>query len=196
MNIIELTLKELIRRSNEFYEKTKGTNDEYNMYEEHVKYVYKYVLELSKNKSVDVEVLSLSALLHDVSMTDINLDRSKHNEYSSKIAYEFLIDNDYPEEKAMFVSKCILNHSSKRASFRTTEEERILVTSDGLSHFDNINTLYRFSKNVLKLNEEESLNYIKEKLSKDYEELIDEVKPIIEDKYMKIMNSENINEII
>ena len=59
MNIIDLTKNKIVKRSNSFYDKTKGTKDEYNMWDEHVKYVYKYVIELSKGKNVDVEVLSL-----------------------------------------------------------------------------------------------------------------------------------------
>ena len=80
--------------------------------------------------------------------------------------------------------------------YRTTEEENILVTADGLSHFDNLQTLYRFAKNVIGFNEEDSLKYIKEKLTKDYMELIDEVKPIIENKYRTIINARSIKEII
>ena len=137
-DIVNKMQQEIINRSNLFEEQTKGTKDEYNIYREHIQYVYKYVLLLSKDKNVDKEILELSALLHDISMTDINLDRSRHNEYGSLIAEQLLRDNNYPEDRVQFVKKCILNHSSKRAQFRTTEEEKILVDADGLSHFDSI----------------------------------------------------------
>lgn len=41
---------------------------------------------------------------------------------------------------------------------RTTEEERILVDADGLSHFDSINNLYSLAHNVVELNDEETIN--------------------------------------
>lgn len=81
----------------------KGTKGEYNMYREHVKYVYKYVVLLSENKNVDREVLELSALLHGISMTDKNLDRFKHNEYSSVIAEQLLRENNCPADKVQLV---------------------------------------------------------------------------------------------
>lgn len=65
-------------RSARFEEHTK---DEYNIFREHVQYVYKYVVMLSDGKNVDGEVLELAALLHDISMTDWTLDRSRHNEF-------------------------------------------------------------------------------------------------------------------
>lgn len=124
-DIVSKMKQEIINRSNSFEEQTKGTKDEYNIYREHIQYVYKYVCLLSKDKNVDHEVLELSALLHDIAMTDRNLDRAKHNEYGAEIAEQLLQENNYSENKVEFVKKCILNHSSKRAEYRTTEEEKI-----------------------------------------------------------------------
>ena len=104
--IVEKMKEEIISRSDSFEKQTKGTKDEYNIYKEHIQYVYYYVCLLSKDKDVDHEVLELSALLHDIAMTDINLDRSKHNEYGAEIAEQLLRENNYPEEKVQFVKKC------------------------------------------------------------------------------------------
>ena len=170
--------------------------DEYNIYREHIQYVYKYVCLLSKDKDVDHEVLELSALLHDIAMTDIALDRSKHNEYGSEIAETLLRENNYPEDKIQFVKKCILNHSSKRAEYRTTEEEKILVDADGLSHFDSINNLYSLARNVMELNDEDTIKFIQDKLTRDYNEISDELKYLIQDKYGKVMNAKKIEDIL
>ena len=151
--IVDKMKQEIITRSNLFEQQTKGTKDEYNIYREHVQYVYQYVLLLSKNKNVDKEVLELSALLHDIAMTDINLDRSNHNENGAIITEQLLRENNYPEDKVQLVKKCILNHSSKRLEYRTTEEEKILVNADGLSHFDSIHNLYNLAHNVMELND-------------------------------------------
>ena len=195
MNIVEIIRQEIINRSNKFERETKGTKDEYNIYREHIKYVYDYVLMLSKNEDVDLEVLKLSALLHDISMTDINLDRSIHNEYGAEIAEQLLKQYNYSIDKITFVKKCILNHSNKRKDFRTTKEEEILVTADGLSHFDSINNLYSLAFNVIGLNEEDSIKFVQDKLTKDYEEIPDNVKPLIEQKYRKIMSAESISDL-
>ena len=106
--IIDKMKQEIINRSNLFEEETKGTKDEYNIYKEHIQYVYNYICLLSKGQDVDHEVLELSALLHDIAMTDKSLDRSKHNEDGAAIAEQLLRENNYPEDKMKFVKKCIL----------------------------------------------------------------------------------------
>ena len=58
--IVEKMRQEIIDRSARFEELTKGTKDEYNIYREHIQYVYKYVVMLSKDKNVDREVLESS----------------------------------------------------------------------------------------------------------------------------------------
>ncbi len=194
--IVELMKQEIIKRSDDFETKTKGTKNEFNSYREHVQYVYKYVCLLSEDKNVDHEVLELSALLHDIAMTDITLDRSRHNEYGAEIAEKLLRENNYPEDKVQFVKKCILNHCSKRANFRTTKEEQILVDADGLSHFDSMNNLYKLAHNVMELNDEDSVKFIQDKLTRDYNEISNELKYLIEDKYNKVMNAKNIDEIL
>lgn len=194
--IVQKIQQEIINRSNKFEEQTRGTKDEYNIYKEHIQYVYKYVCLLSKGKNVDHEVLELSALLHDISMTDKSLDRSKHNEYGSEIAEQLLRENGYPEDKIEFVKKCIFNHSSKRAEYRTTEEEKILVNADGLSHFDSIKNLYSLAHNVMELNDEDTIKFIQDKLTRDYNEISDELKYLIQNKYDSVMNATSIAEIL
>ena len=57
-----------------------------------------------------------------------------------------------------------------------------------MAHFDCINSLYSLAHNVMGMNEEESLNFVKEKLTKDYNEISDDVKKYVSDKYNKIIN--------
>ena len=197
MNSITEEIKNIvIAKSNEFERLTKGTKDEYNLYNDHIQYVYNYIIKLSKDESVDLEVLELSALLHDISMTNISLDRSRHNIYSSKIAEKLLNKFDYDTNKIKLIKKCILNHSSKRANYRDTIEEELLVTADSLSHFDNINSLYSLAYNTMNLSDKETLVFIKDKLTKDYNEIIPKYKHLVEDKYQKIMNLKTKDELI
>ena len=185
--IVEKMRREIMERSDRFEEQTKGTKDEYNIYREHIQYVYKYVVLLSKDKNVDKEVLELSALLHDISMTDITLDRSRHNEFGADIAEQLLRESNYPEDKVQLVKKCILNHSKKRREYRTTEEEQILVDADGLSHFDAIKKLYSLPSLVMGLSEEDSVRFVQDKLTGDYNELSDDLKSMVKEKYDRVM---------
>lgn len=193
--IVEKTRQEIMDRSARFEEQTKGTKDEYNIYREHIQYVYKYVVMLSKDKNVDREVLELAALLHDISMTDMALDRSRHNEYGAEIAEQLLRENNYPEDKTQLVKRCILNHSKRRQQYRSTEEEQILVDADGLSHFDVVKTLYSLPSKVMGLSEEDSVRFVQDKLTGDYNELSDNLKYLVKDKYDRIMAAKCADDI-
>ena len=193
--IVEKMRQEIMDRSARFEEQTKGTKDEYNIYREHIQYVYKYVVMLSKDKNVDREVLELVALLHDISMTDMALDRSRHNEYGAEIAEQLLRENNYPEDKTQLVKRCILNHSKRRQQYRSTEEEQILVDADGLSHFDVVKTLYSLPSKVMGLSEEDSVRFVQDKLTGDYNELSDNLKYFVKDKYDRIMAAKCADDI-
>ena len=195
-NIVELMKQEIINRSNKFEEETKGTKDEYNLYKEHVQYMYKYAVMIAKEKNADLEIVELSALLHDIAMTDSSLDRSKHNEYGCEIAEELLLENNYPKDRIEKVKNCILNHSSKRKEYRTTLEEQVIVDADAMSHFDSIKNLYSLAHNVMGLNEQESLKCVKEKFIKDYNEISEDVKKFVTEKYNKIIECETIEEML
>ena len=194
-DIIDRIRQEIIKRSDLFEEKTKGTKEEYNLFREHIRYVHHYVILLSEGSDADREILELSALLHDISMTDGGLERSRHNEYSASIAEQLLRLHSYPEEKIQLVKKCILNHSSKRASYRTTLEEQILVDADGLSHFDAIRSLYALAHNVIELSDAEALLFIKDKLTRDYLEISEGLKYLIHDKYDRVMKAKRIDDL-
>ena len=193
--IVEKMRQEIMDRSARFEEQTKGTKDEYNIYREHIQYVYKYVVMLSKDRNVDREVLELVALLHDISMTDMALDRSRHNEYGAEIAEQLLRENNYPEDKTQLVKRCILNHSKRRQQYRSTEEEQILVDADGLSHFDVVKTLYSLPSKVMGLSEEDSVRFVQDKLTGDYNELSDNLKYLVKDKYDRIMAAKCADDI-
>ena len=91
------------------------------------------------------------------------------------------------KQKINKVKKCILNHSSKRKEYRTTLEEQILVDADAMAHFDCVDSIFSLANKVMGLNKEESNRFVKEKLTKDYNEISDDVKKYIDDKYNYIL---------
>ena len=129
-------------------------------------------------------------------MTDATLDRSRHNEFGSAMAEQLLREQNYPEEKTQLVAKCILNHSSRRASYRTTLEEELLVCADGLAHFDAYKSFYSLAHKVMGLNDEDSLKFIQDKLTKDYVEIRENLKYLVSDTYAHVMNAKTIQEIL
>ena len=48
----------------------------------------------------------------------------------------------------------------------------------------------------MKLNDNDTIKFIKDKLTRDYEEISPELKYLIEDKYMDVMNATSIEQIL
>ena len=77
----------------------------------------------------------------------------------------------------------------------TTEEEQILVDADGLSHFDAISKLYSLPRMVMGLSEEDSVRFVQDKLTGDYNELSAELKNLVKDKYDIVMAAKSADDI-
>ena len=186
-NIVELMKEEIINRSNKFEEKTKGTKDEYNIYKEHIQYVYNYVCLLSKGQDVDHEVLELSALLHDIAVPSEYGDIEEHHIYGEKIAEELLTKLKYPREKIELVKKCVLNHRGSTKLNRESIEEQCVADADVMAHFDCIPDLFSLVYHDKNMNIKDGAEYVKKKLERDFEKLSPATKERLKDRYDTIM---------
>ena len=72
----------------------------------------------------------------------------------------------------------------------------MLACADGLAHFDAYKSLYSLAHKVMGLNDEEALIFIRDKLTRDYSEISDEYKHLVNDIYMRVMEAKNIRDIM
>ena len=56
-----------------------------------------------------------------------------------------------------------------------------------MAHFDCVDSIYSLAYNVMGLNVEDSKNFVKEKLTKDYNEISEDAKKYVNDQYEEIM---------
>lgn len=77
----------------------------------------------------------------------------------------------------------------------TTKEEQILVDADAMAHFDCLLSLYSLAFNVIGLDEVSAIQFVKDKITKDYNEISEEAKSYIKDKYEKIMKIDSYEEL-
>ncbi|MBD3196125.1 MAG: HD domain-containing protein [Candidatus Lokiarchaeota archaeon] len=111
---------------------------------EHVMRVYKTVLELGNNLGADLNILKVSALLHDIGRTTEKKDGQNHAEISAKLARQYLSDNslnlgnDFINE----VFHAISAHSFSNNILAETLEAQILSDADKLDALGAIG-LYR-----------------------------------------------------
>lgn len=168
----------VINKSNEY---KNDSDDHYDFWNEHIKYVYSEAIELAKKYNADIEIVSLGALLHDIALIEKIGDRKDHHIngkiLSDKILNYFGCSTDIKDK----VLGCVLNHRSSNNA--TNIEELCVCDADILAHFDNIPMLFNsaFNRNNVRLND--IREWMKKAFEKDYNDLSDKTKETFKEKY-------------
>ena len=181
MDIIENIKIDIINLSEEY---KKNSIDNYDFWNEHIKYVYEEAIKLANKYNADLEIVSLGSLLHDVALIKRVGDRKEHHINGKILSEEILKKYNYPKDKLDKVLGCVYNHRSSKNA--TNMEELCVCDADILAHFDNIPMLFNsaFNRNNIKLNEVRK--WMKECFEKDYNDLSDKTKEVFKEKYKEI----------
>jgi uncharacterized protein len=94
----------------------------------HTLLVLKNSLRLSKNRKVNLDVVALSAILHDVAT--FSSKRKEHAEEGARIAEEYLGEHGYPSDLVRQVAHAIRVHAGPLAFSPRSEEAKILQDAD------------------------------------------------------------------
>jgi uncharacterized protein len=160
----------------------------YDYWNDHIKLVVKYAVELAEQYGADVEIAELGALLHDISMPSEYGDRSEHHIYSAEMAETLLTELKYPPDKISVVRKCVFNHPGRNARLRNTLEENCVSDADALAHFDRIPSLFSLAYNIHHMTLDEGREYVKKRLQGDFDGLTERTKQLYKNKFETILN--------
>jgi uncharacterized protein len=99
---------------------------------EHVYRVLYSALDIaSQEKEVDMDVLIIACLLHDIGREEqFQNPKLCHARVGSVKAYHFLISHGYPEEMAAHIRECILTHRFRSDNPPSSIEAKILFDAD------------------------------------------------------------------
>ncbi len=95
---------------------------------DHTLVVLKNSLLLAKNRKVDLDVVALSAIMHDIAA--FSSERKEHAEEGAKIAEEYLRKHEYPEGLVQKVTHSIRVHTGPSAFGPRSLEAKILQDAD------------------------------------------------------------------
>ena len=102
----------------------------------HVMRVYNLCFSIAKDeKNVNLEILKISALLHDIARRKEDLDKTgkiDHAKLSAQMAEKILKDLGYSKEKIKKIKHCIQTHRFKGRLKPKTIEAKILFDADKL----------------------------------------------------------------
>lgn len=141
--------------------------------------------ELGIKKGADLEVLEISAWLHDIG--SIIFGRENHHITSCEIAERKLKELNYPEEKIEKVKKCIFSHRGSQGIKPETIEGEILAEADSLDAFFNLDGLFKAALVNEKLSQEEARKNVLRKLQNKYHQISDKSKFVIQSRFDAII---------
>ena len=178
MSLVETIRSEVL----EEIEKYKNeSEDHYDFWNEHIKYVVSEALSLADEFGADKEIVELGALLHDIALIKKVGERKDHHINGEILAKEILSEHGYDGDKMARVLACVRNHrSSKNAN---SIEEACVCDADILAHFDNIPMIF---SNILSrsLGDLDAVRKIlKKSFEKDYNDLSEKTKIAFHNRY-------------
>jgi len=99
---------------------------------EHIYRVLYVALDIaSREEHIYLDVLIAVCLLHDIGREEqLKNPKVCHAEVGSTMAYDFLLDNGWPQEKANHVRECILSHRYRNDALPNSLESKILFDAD------------------------------------------------------------------
>jgi uncharacterized protein len=143
---------------------------------EHIESVAKNAVELAKLYKADAEICEIAGWLHDIaSITDYKLYEN-HHIHGANMAEEILKSYNYPEDKIELVKLCILNHRGSVLKEKTTKEEICVADADAISHFDTLPSLFFLAFVQRKLNIDDGVEFVRNKLQRSYSKMSQESK--------------------
>ena len=160
--------------------------DDYDFWEEHIKYVEYYALKLAKKYNADLEIVHLGALLHDIALVMKIGERKDHHIQGAVIAEKLLNDLGYDATRVERVKKCVYNHrSSKNAE---SIEDICVADADILSHFANIPMIFQCSFVLQKKKLREVKAELRQTLQADYDDLSLQTKEWYANEYENLLS--------
>ncbi len=102
---------------------------------EHVMRVYNLSIYLAKGEKIDMEVLKISALLHDIARRKEDNDKTgdiDHAILGAEMAENILKKINYSQDKINSVKHCVTTHRFRTGNKPKTKEAMILFDADKL----------------------------------------------------------------
>lgn len=131
----------------------------------------------------DVTVCSISGLTHDAG--SVTNGRDGHHRVGARMIKSIMSEMGYPRSVIYQVQYCNYSHRGSKNIRRGTLEARIVATADAINHFDRIEELWRAGRRDRHLGADETLLWLGEKLEKDWNKIMPEVRDLVAENYIR-----------
>ncbi len=99
---------------------------------DHTERVLGLALEISKGEDMDLDVIKVAAILHDIARNNASDEKDCHAKKGAEIARKILSKTKFPKEKIDGVCYAIKNHRYNPSINLSTDEAKIIQDADKL----------------------------------------------------------------
>lgn len=187
-SVLDMVNNELIEKVRVFVEgecRKPTANYGHDAYRFHFVPVVNYARILAEKIGADLDVVLLSAWLHDIG--SIVYGRKDHHVTSCEIVDEKLKEFNCGDEVIEKVKHCIFAHRGSKNIVRMSVEANILADADSMSHFDDIGGLFRAAYVTEEMSHDDARSSVKNKLVNSFAKLSEDAKKVIESKFEAAM---------
>jgi len=156
----------------------------YTIWSHHIKDVIKYGKMLADKLGADIEIVEISALLHDYAGIKDKSLHENHHIHGAIEAEKILLGLGYPEEKIEKVKHCIVSHRGSINSDRLTQEAVCVASADAMAHIAQVPSLFYLVYCRHGMNVDEGAHWVKSKIERSWNKLCPEAKELIKDTYI------------
>lgn len=149
----------------------------------HIIPVVNYAKKLAESFEVDIEIVELAALLHDIGR---KFGATNHDITGVPEAERILKEFNYPTDVIIEVKHCIESHRGSKDASPKTIIAKIIANADAMAHFDILPVFFYWR--CKEANFEDAFKWVKEKIERDWNKklTLPEAKKIMENKYEAI----------
>jgi len=149
----------------------------------HLSLVVKYAKHLAKIEKVDLEIVEIAALLHDIGR--IKFGSKDHELTGIPEAEKILKKLNYSEEIIEEVKHCIQSHRAGKDYPAKTKIAEIIRDADAISHFEIIPVLVQIGLGKYDGDIREAVKWVHAKIDRDWNNKmhLPESKKLVEEKY-------------
>jgi len=163
----------------------------YTVWDYHIVPVVEHGLVLGEKLNADLEILELSALLHDyASLVDFEL-YEQHHLHGAELAEKILKKFQFSQNKIDHIKECIISHRGSVRLDMKTIEAKILASADAMSHITELADMFYLTFGIHKYKTPEGSQWLKGKIERSWDKIMPEGKELIQDDYnlaLKIIN--------
>lgn len=152
-------------------------------FDQHLKVVAEYAGMLAEVLGGDLEIVALAAWLHDIAAVRDIATLPEHPALSAEITRQMLQEDRYDSTQIDRVAQCIRSHSSPIPVGGGTVEEVCLSNADAMSQIVRPVYWLYFAFDVRKLDFATGRQWLRDRVEKNWAELIPAAKPFVDDAY-------------